>query len=162
MSHSIRPRICLAAFALATLWIAHCAPALAAQCQLQPLPELLVQPELQAERSDIEPLAYYQRQLARFIRQHYPRISSQLLEGKGQYLDTLHWLMGTQPAARADCEVLFRDMLLTSPSSQGFTQALLLERLAATNLQDQQEPSEAVTYPLSTSNTNLSPNPPPD
>jgi len=121
----------------------------AAECHLLDSHTLLQQTELQTD-SPQPPEQSYRRLLSRFVSLHYNKVARDILQGEGDYLNTLEHLLGTQPADSQPCQQLFRDMLLSSPGSGGFTQALLMERLPTTAAQDTpaaQESGTATTYP---------------
>ncbi len=100
-------------------------------CRLHPFTDVLQQTELQADGRQSPELAY-QKLLSRFVSLHYTKIARHLLQGEGEYLTALDVLVGTEAGDAQRCHQLFKEMLLSTQGTSGFTQAMLLYRLPST------------------------------
>lgn len=117
-------------------------------CHLLDFSALLQQPELQTD-STLPAEQAYRRLLSRFISLHYSKVARDILQGRGDYLDTLNHLIGVDTDINQSCPQLLKEMLLSSPGPGGFTQALLIQRIPSPESPKQSDtPSSSVTtYP---------------
>lgn len=100
-----------------------------AQCQLSDVTALITQPELVTDNG-ISPEKAYRKLLSRFVSLHYTKVARDIVHEHGEYLKTLHHLMGIDERSASDCNPTLREMLLSSAGPASFTQALLLLRFA--------------------------------
>jgi hypothetical protein len=70
----------------------------------------------------------YRMQLMRFVNAYYSDIARDLLRGEGQYLTSLHRLMGS--TGDNSCTKTYKDMMLLENNSPDFGFALWLLRAA--------------------------------
>jgi hypothetical protein len=123
------------------------------QCQLSDLTALITQPELVTDNG-ISPETAYRKLLSRFVSLHYTKVARDIVHGHGEYLKTLHHLMGIDEHSASDCNLTLREMLLSSAGPASFTQALLLLRFAtpvelqAPNTTQNTETAETVAAPF--------------
>lgn len=110
-------------------------------CVLMPLETVLTLPAVNTDtwRS---PEDAYRRIVSRFIRQHHTRLSQDMLISKGEYLESLHVLIGTDPQSRTSCDRLFQHLLLSTDNSAGFTQSILMQRFSTST-----DSGNAETFP---------------
>lgn len=90
-----------------------------------------------------QPEAAYRRTLTRFIQQHYAKLGHDIVIMRGNYLDSLHTLLGTTPTDRQRCNQLFKDRLLNTTGSNGFAQAMLSLRFTL-----EKDAETARTFPI--------------
>lgn len=101
-------------------------------CSMQPLSSMLENTFVVADQRR-QPEVAYRRTLTRFIQQHYTKLGHDIAIMRGNYLDSLHTLLGTTPTARQHCNQLFKDRLLNTTGSNGFAQAMLSLRFTLEN-----------------------------
>lgn len=103
----------------------------AAHCALIPIEEQLQVAELRTDELRIDEPQYaeanYRKRLLRFVNSYYSNIAEDVLRGQGEYLLSLHRLMGS---ASDDCTMAYRDLLLQEVNSQDFGIALWMLRTA--------------------------------
>lgn len=108
-------------------------PTLAADCTLIPIEEQLQTAELRTDELRTDEPQYaennYRRRLLRFVNSYYSNIAEELLRGQGEYLLSLHRLMGS---ASDSCTSAYRELLLQEVNSQDFGMALWMLRRPAT------------------------------
>jgi hypothetical protein len=101
----------------------------AADCVLLPIEEQLQTAELRTDEVRADEPQYaennYRRRLLRFVNSYYSNIAEELLRGDGDYLLSLHRLMGS---ASESCTLVYRDLLLQEVNSQDFGIALWMLR----------------------------------
>jgi hypothetical protein len=108
--------------------------AVAANCVLIPLGEQLQVAELRTDESNIAEPQYaeagYRKRLLRFVNSYYSNIAEDILRGQGEYLASLHRLMGS---ASNGCTMAYKELLLQEVNSQDFGIALWTLRAAPDN-----------------------------
>ncbi|HSC76682.1 MAG TPA: hypothetical protein VLB90_10660 [Pseudomonadales bacterium] len=116
------------------LWGCCCVPlpALAEECILIPIAEQLQVAELRTDEVRADEPQYaennYRRRLLRFVNSYYSNIAEELLRGQGDYLLSLHRLMGSSSDS---CTLVYRKLLLQEVNSQDFGIALWMLRMPA-------------------------------
>lgn len=91
-------------------------------CNVKPLSDMLHQTAVISDTKR-QPEPAYRRTITRFIQQHYTKLGHELVTLHGGYLDSFHVLLGTTD--RPLCDQFFREALLNTGDSNGFTQAIL-------------------------------------
>lgn len=119
-------------------------PVLAADCALMPIEEQLQTAEVRTEELRADEPQYaeniYRKRLLRFVNSYYSNIAEELLRGQGDYLLSLHRLMGS---ASDSCTLVYRELLLQEVNSQDFGIALWMLRKPAA-------PVSAITFSATT------------
>ncbi|HQQ62132.1 MAG TPA: hypothetical protein PLF22_01025 [Pseudomonadales bacterium] len=98
-------------------------------CELNALPAQLQATELRTESQQYA-MTYYRSQLLRYVSGYYSQIAADLLRGEGEYLHSLHILMGSAGGAGSPCTAAYRQLLLQENSAQAFGLALWQMRVA--------------------------------
>lgn len=100
-------------------------------CALNPLPAQLETTALRSETQQYA-MTHYRSQLLRYVSSYYGGIAGDLLRGDGEYLQTLHTLMGSagEGAVTSACTAVYRQLLLQENASQAFALALWQMRVA--------------------------------
>lgn len=100
-------------------------------CELNALPEQLQTTELRTDTQQYA-MTHYRSQLLRYVSNYYSQIADDLLRGDGEYLVSLHKLMGSAGAGSTEmqCTATYRQLLLQEKSSQAFALALWQMRVA--------------------------------
>ena len=97
----------------------------AADCALVPIAEQLQTAPLRTnnpEYNDPDAMEnHYRKRLLRFINSYYSNIAEDLLRGEGEYLLSLHRLMGS---ASDTCTAAYKVLLVQEVNSQDFGMAL--------------------------------------
>lgn len=98
-------------------------------CELNALPAQLQAPELRTDTQQYA-MTHYRGQLLRYVSGYYSQIADDLLRGDGEYLQSLHTLMGSVAGANSQCTATYRQLLLQENSAQAFGLALWQLRVA--------------------------------
>lgn len=105
--------------------------AAATNCALVPIEEQLQVAELRTDELRIDEPQYaeanYRKRLLRFVNSYYSNIAEDVLRGQGEFLLSLHRLMGS---ASDGCTMAYRELLLQEVNSQDFGIALWTLRTA--------------------------------
>lgn len=122
--HTPHRRLAHIAFLLSA-WALVQQSAASADCALVPIEEQLQVAELRTDEPRMDEPQYaeanYRKRLLRFVNSYYSNIAEDILRGQGDYLVSLHRLMGS---ASDDCTVVYRGLLLQEVNSQDFGIAL--------------------------------------
>lgn len=116
---------------LLSSWVFVQQSAVAANCVLVPIEEQLQLAELRTDEQYLAEPQYaqasYRKRLLRFVNSYYSNIAEDILRGQGEYLESLHRLMGS---ASDGCTMAYRELLLQEINSQDFGIALWTLRTA--------------------------------
>jgi len=125
-------------FLTTLLFVAANAAATELPCTLLPLQQQLQAPEVRRELPQYAE-SNYRNQLLRFTTNFYARLAQDLLRGEGEYLTSLHRLMGSSGNS---CTHHYRGLLLSNGNSRDFALALWQLRQQKPT---QDEPADAHT-----------------
>lgn len=121
---------------IAALFSACCfaqSAAVGAGCTLTPIEEQLQIAELRTDELRADDAQYiennYRKRLLRFVNSYYSNIAEDILRGQGEYLLSLHRLMGSTHDA---CTMTYKALLVKEVNSQDFGAALWLFRTEMT------------------------------